>query len=56
MNKPHTDLSSIVAIKDTSSFKNINILEDCKYTPPSTTTPPINILNFALRAAYNRYF
>jgi len=28
MNKPHTDLSLIVAIKDASLFKNIHILKD----------------------------
>ena len=28
MNKPYTDLSSIITIKDTSLFENINIFKD----------------------------
>ena len=28
MNKPYTDLSLIITIKDASSFKNINIFKD----------------------------
>jgi hypothetical protein len=35
MNKPYTDLGSIVAIEDASSFENVNILEDW---PDMTTT------------------
>ncbi|OCK92887.1 uncharacterized protein K441DRAFT_662542 [Cenococcum geophilum 1.58] len=33
MNKPHTDLSSIVAIEDASSVENVNILEDWPLLP-----------------------
>ncbi|OCL14621.1 P-loop containing nucleoside triphosphate hydrolase protein [Glonium stellatum] len=35
MNRPHKDLSSIVAIEDASSFENINILKDW---PDTSTT------------------
>jgi len=50
------DLSLIIAIKDASLFKNVNILKDCKHIPPPATTPLVNILDFALGVAYNRYF
>ena len=35
MNKPYTDLSSVVAIKDTFLFKNVNILKDWPDTDTS---------------------
>ncbi|OCK85603.1 P-loop containing nucleoside triphosphate hydrolase protein [Lepidopterella palustris CBS 459.81] len=45
-NKPHTDLSSIVALEEAESFENVNILEEW---PETTTTGLDTSQSFALK-------
>ncbi|KAF2803286.1 P-loop containing nucleoside triphosphate hydrolase protein [Mytilinidion resinicola] len=46
LNKPHTDLSSIVAIEDSASYENVNILEEW---PDTSTTGLDKSQSVALR-------